>query len=207
MVITETKVNTRPNTSVRFFITPTATRPEIEKVREDIGQFTTVEQNGPNYAKKSNADGSMVYEVTVSDDGLVQTIKVTYSNLEIYSRVDTALSIALDYANKLYSETDDFVPPTGQQYIQTGIDQPFTCTTTYTYTDDTITAYPLFDSFISVLESSSNLESLTNDGTTVTAVHHYLNSEDFTENHWFDYRFVEGLHAGGVTRTIKYELV
>jgi len=205
MPIVETKKYTRPNTSVEFF--NLTDNPTLLASREDMGYTITEVEATATYSKKVNADGSMIVERTISDDGLLQTAKVTFSDLATYSHVDSCISIALDFAYKTYTETDDFVPPTGQQYTQTGIDQPFSCTTTYTYDSNISSTYPLFNSFINVIETSENLVSLTNDGTVVTAVHHYENSEDFTDNHWSDYYYIEGLNAGNVTRTVTYALL
>jgi hypothetical protein len=107
-----------------------------------------------------------------------------------------------------YARDNGITHPSTGQYELTGIDAPFTCTTTYTYNPATVFAdYPLFDNFINVIESSDKLTSFTNTGTQLIAVHTYDNSADFTENHWADYHFVPGLHAAGVTRTIVYAMV
>jgi hypothetical protein len=150
-------------------------------------------------------------EVTYSDDKLVRTQSRTFANLEIYSQVETLYGIDVDAAYKAYYSVNGFgpKPPVGyKQYVQSGIDAPFTCTITYTYNPDTITTdYPQFDGFISMIEIADKLVSLTNTGTQVIAVFQYDNSEDFTETHWKDYPYVDKLAAGGVTRSMVYAMV
>jgi hypothetical protein len=211
MAIVETKKSVRPNPTVEFF--NQTNNAALIQSREDCGYvFTEVESTG-TYLKRTNADGSVVNEFIISNDGLLQTTISTFSNLTAYSLVDTAKGIALDYEYKQYIEGENYgslisAELNGQkQYTQTGIDQPFSCTTTYTYGANISSTYPLFDSFVAVIEYSDKLHSLVNNGSSVVAVHHYLNSEDFTENHWDDYKFIEALHTGGVTRTISYAMI
>jgi hypothetical protein len=207
MAIVETKKTIRPNTSIPFF--NQSTDPALIASKEAAGHvFTEVEQTA-TYLKRTTADGSVTNEFITSDNGLLQTTISTFSDLATYSQVDTAKGIALDHAYQQY--VDDSLIATvlngTNQYTQTGIDQPFTCTTTYAYDSDIDSTYPLFESFIAVVESSDKLISFVNNGSTITAVHQYLNSEDFTETHWDDYKFIGALYTGGVTRTITYALV
>ena len=202
MPIVETKKYTRPNTGVEFF--NLTNNPVLESVKQAVGYTLTEVEQTATYSKRTTADGKMIVERVISDDGLLQTCTVTFSDMATYSHVDSCIGIALDFAYKTYTETDDFVPPPAPQYVQSGINQPFSCTTTYTYDSNIQTTYPLFNSFINVIEASENLVELTNNGSVIVAVHNYQNSEDFNENHWNDYFFIEGLHTGGVTRTIVY---
>jgi hypothetical protein len=208
MAIIETKLVTRPNTSKNFF--NESSDPAFLEVKSQIkdafGPYKpTVTES--NYSKNENVAGTYTHERRISDNGLLQTSTATFNNLSMYSTYDSTFGIALDYAYKLYVEGEDFVPPTGPQYTLTGIDAPFSCTTTYTYNSNTETNYPLFESFITTLEYSDKLVSFTNSGTAITVVHHYQSSEDFTNNHWIDYTYISGLYAGGVTRTIAYAML
>lgn len=191
MIITETKIAVRPDTTVPFFNNTTISN-EVS-VRELYTPFI--------------ADGRLSVSREISSDGLQQTTINTYSSMEVYSQIDTILSIDLDYAYCMYADENNFQLNVGQQYIQTGIDAPFTCTTTYSYGANVYELYPLFDSFINVIESSMALESFINTGTQLIAVHQYSNSADFTHNHWADYSLIKSLYNAKLTRTIKYELV
>jgi hypothetical protein len=208
MPIVEIKSVRRPNTGVEFF--NLTTNPALEQAKAAMGYSITEVENTGTYSKRVNADNSMIVERALSDDGLVQKTTVTFSDLATYSHVDSCLGIALDVAFRTYTEAGNFVPhdpADGPQYVQSGINQAFNCTTVYHYTSRTAELYPLFDSFVSVIEATNKLVSLVNNGSSVTAVHQYLNSEDFTENHWDDFQFITKLHNAGVTRTITYELV
>lgn len=192
MAITEIKVITRPNTTVPFF--GRSAEPASLEIRRLIAPFLL--------------NNTLNWNVAVSDDGLTQTATSVFDSLETYSQIRTLSGIELDYAFRNYVEGADFVPPTSKQYTQSGIDSKFTCTTTYSYNPDTIsTDYPLWDSFIGVIEASDKLINLTNTGTDLIATHQYLNSEDYTENYWLDYRFINGLHDGHVVRTVAFEMV
>ena len=214
MPITETKIEVRPNTSQPFFNEISELPPsEGVPVPEVVQNLLTAMIPLNRYVSTLRNDGTMPQlSVSYSADGLVRTHVRTFANLEIYSQVETLYGIEVDAAYKEYYSRTGFVappPPEGtRQYVQSGIDAPFTCTITYTYDPDTIsTTYPNFDMFVNVLESSDKLISLTNTGTQIIAVFQHDNSEDFTENHWKDYPYVEKLAAAGVTRTIVYAMV
>lgn len=192
MVITEKKLIKRTNTSIPFF--GRSNDPVSLSIRDSIAPYLLNE--------------TLTWEAEQSDDGLTQTLTQTYANLQVYSEVSTIYSIDLDYAFKSYVEGPGFVPPVGRQYTQLGIEVPFTRTTTYNYNPESITSlFPGWEQFIRVLENSNKLISFTNTGSALIAIHQYNNSADYTDNRWLDYRFVEGLHAGHVTRTITHALV
>ena len=167
----------------------------------------TLLDNTDTYQKSTNTSGSHVIERTYSNNLLTQTNKTTFDSMTTWSMADTATSIALDREYFAYVAANGLTHPTTGQYGVTGIDASFTCTTTYNYNDSTSTGYPLFESFIDVIESSDKLTSFTNTGTQLIAVHTYTNAADFNEHHWRDGTFVTALHTGGVTRTIEYSLV
>ena len=219
MAIVETKITQRPNTSVAVSVNlikqliadenpEYATRLQ-QKTTNLFGPQTQLIDNGEH--KKSSFDvngisGAMVFEGNCDETGLIHTRTGTFANLEIFSLHKSAQGIEDDAVYLNYAQRVNIAG--AGQYSLTGIDAPFTCTTTYTYDPATIsTAYPLFESFINVLESSDKLTAFTNTGTQLIAVHTYDDSADYTENHWKDRTFVPSLHAGRVTRTIAYAMV
>jgi hypothetical protein len=200
MAIVETKITIRPNSSVPFFYqTSNPTLLAVKSAILALG-FDTLEN------PISGAPGSVRTERTISDNTLTETS--TFDTLTTWSAVDSIMSIELDYEFVKYSTENEFLPPSSSQYTLTGINKPFTCTTTYTYDPDTVaTDYPQFDDFIVIIELHEKLTNLVNTGTQLIAVHTYSNADDFTENHWKDYNFIEGLHNGGVTRSIAYAML
>lgn len=190
MAIVETKSVTRPNTSVVFFNETNApTRLAVKAATESY-----------------IADGKYTIAKNVSGDGLTQTTVTTYDSLATFSEIDSILGIDLDAAYTVYAQANSLTHGT-PQYSLTGIDAPFTCTTTYIYGANTGSLYPNFESFINVIEASNALISFTNTGTQLIAVHQYDNSADFSANHWQDFTYVSSLNTAGVTRTIEYALV
>lgn len=207
MAIVETKIVSRPNTSIPFF-TQTENPARLDSkaaVAEALSPHTFL-VNTESYQKSTNASGSHVIERMYSDDLLTQTSKITFDSLETFSIVETCIGIALDRAYSVYSQDNGFTHPSTGQYSLTGIDAPFTCTTTYTYSSD-FAASHFFEIFVSCLEVSDKLTSFTNTGTQLIAVHTYTNAGDFTENHWRDFSFIGALYDSGVTRTIAYAMV
>lgn len=202
MPIVETKTSIRPNTSVTFF--RQSDNPLLSQLKTELG-FVLMEQT-PTYIKTGTADGGVINEHTLTNDGLTQHSKSTFSSIENYNRIETAIGINFDDEYRKYTELHGITHPV-DQYAQTGFDAPFSCTTTYSYTTETPTVYLSFEYFINSLEASNKLSSFVNTGTQLIAVHEYLNSGDFTDNHWYDYPFIERLHAGKITRTIEYKLL
>ena len=219
MAIVETKITRRPNTSVAVSVllikqliadeNPEYAARLQQKTTNLFGAQTQLIDNGDH--KKSSFDvngisGAMIFEGNCDETGLVHTRTGTFANLEIFGMNKSSQSIEDEVMYLEYAQREN-ISGTGQ-YSLTGIDAPFTCTTTYTYDPAQIaTGYPLFDSFIAVIESSDKLTSFTNTGTQLIAVHTYNSSTDYTENFWKDRTFITGLHAGGVTRTISYAMV
>lgn len=202
MPIVETKIVNRPDTSVLFF---SDTDNYISlRTKETIG-YEIVEQT-PTYIKYIGTKVKITGERIFTNNGLTQTYITTFDSLEDYSQVDTLIGIDGDVEYLKYVEDHGLTHPENQ-YTQSGIAQPFTCTTTYNYTPETATLYPLFNYFINVIEASEKLISLVNTGSQIVAVHEYQNSEDFTADHWADFAFVKQLYTGNVTRTITYALL
>lgn len=189
MPIVETKIVTRPNTGVLFY-NQNNTNPILVSYRAD--------------ATSKLLAGTYSHHSVISDDGLTQTNTHTFADIETYNYIENLLTVAFDADYYAYAVTNQLGHPSSGQYTQTGITQPFSCTTVYTFNPEDI---DMFETMIDSLETSFCLESFTNTGSVVTAVHHYANSEDFTENHWKDFTYVPYLNAEGVTRSITYALL
>lgn len=191
ITITETKKSTRPNTSVEFFINSSALPANVIASNQSL-----------------RSDGSYTTSANVSEDELTQTLTNTFTSLAAYSTVDTNISLYLDSEYIKYTAEHGFVTiARPDQYTQSGITQPFSCTTTYTFP----TACAEIDTISGWIEgqneTSHKLANLSVVGTTVTAVHNYSNSADFTLTHFSDFHFVTELAAAGAVRTIRYDLL
>jgi hypothetical protein len=200
MPITETKLSYRPDTSKPFW---KETSPaEILAAR---ATFQSLIDNG-----------NVNYVTTLSDNGLIQTVVATFDTLETYSAVETAIGVALDDAYMEYAKNNNMMglgptnPITGRRmyYTQTGIDQPFTCTTVYTIPEDPDSFIEAMGTFI---ENNNNYGKLTNLTVLVNSLsltHTYNNSADFTDYHYDDLSSLhQGWAARNATRTITYALV
>lgn len=194
MVITEIKVVPRASTSTPFYN-------QIVPVPEILA--------GVSVQTRAMVEAGEISSLVsvISEDGLFQTNTRSFYSLEAYSKVDSLFGIQLEHALMEASEGTDGMVTREQQYKQTGIDVPFACTTTYTYPENVLELYPLFNSFVNIVEYSDKLEEFVNTGTQLIATHHYDNSEDFTKNHWYDARYLEGMFTGQMFRTISYALL
>jgi hypothetical protein len=204
MPIVETKISTRPNITIPFY--NATNNALIVALKSATGPEYTVAETTDTYKKTIATSGTHIVERIYSEDQLTETVKKTFNSLADWSHHDTNLSIEIDNSYLEYTTTNGFSQLESNQYTLTGIDAPFTCTTTYNYIQDQVP--PEFDSFIVVIEVASvNLISLVNTGTQLISVCEYANSTDFTTNHWRDFQYIPMLHAGGVTRTIQYALL
>ena len=150
MAIVETKIVSRPNTSIPFF--NQTSNSIITQVRNAYPGPYTVESDTSTYYKQTNGSGSHIVERTYSSDLLTQTNKMTFDSVATWSAVDSATSIALDKEYFAYAESNGLTHPTTSQYSLTGIGAPFSCTTTYTYDANIDDSF--FNIFISSLEVS-----------------------------------------------------
>ena len=204
MAIVETKIVSRPNTSIPFF--NETSNSILTQVKDAYPGTYTVESNTATYYKRINGSGSHIVERTYSTDLLTQTNTMTFDSIATWSAYDSATSIALDKEYFAYAEANGLTHPVGAgQYTLTGIDAPFTCTTTFTYESNINDSF--FNIFVSAIEASDKLTSFTNTGTQLISVHTYHNAADFTQNHWKDAGFISFLHGLGITRTIAYAMV
>jgi hypothetical protein len=188
MQIIDRRQFVRPDTSIPFFNT-TGTTPGGLAYKTVFDQLV--------------ADGKLVRDVVISEDGLTQSVTFTHDSLETLTARYSAFGIGLE---KEFSEYCAEYNVVSSFTIQEGIDVPFTCTTTYTYNENTINLYPQFESFIQSLTVSITLEEFTNTGTQLIAVHRYENSEDYNVTRWRE-TSIPGMVAGGITRTMEFKLV
>lgn len=195
MAIVETKKFIRPNTSVSFYSVNGTETTNLNQVHNAMEALKS--------SNRLSGPGS-----SLSDDQLTLTHAVTYADLDVWSQRDTALSIALDAEYMQYNQ-EHGITSGNPQYTVTGIDSPFTCTTVYTFQAGNTSLLDVISNAASADSepSSSKLTSLTATDTTLTLVHQYNNSDDFTVNHFSDIQGVVELNAAGVTRNITYAAV
>ena len=188
MQIIDTRHFVRPNTSTAFFNEGyTSARLEHKIVYDEL-----------------LAAGKLSREITLSDDGLTQSVVTNYNSLEAYSTRYSSVGIELNKDFFEYCATNNIITTVA---TQAGIDVPFTCTTTYTYNANTSTLFPEFEDFIRNIMRSITLVEFTNTGTQLIAVHRYENSADYNTTCWRDAGAIAGLFNGGVTRTMEFKLV
>lgn len=193
--IVEHRIGHRPNTDTLFFNSKIP--PETgEAIQPTVRAFLAA-------MAPYKASGRFTSTYTFDTTELIKTNIDTFADLEVYNFAKNITTIEFDAAFYAYMVTNNLFNP-ANAYTQTGIDQPFRVTTAYTFNPEDIS---MFETMIDTLETSFGLESFTNTGTVVTAVHHYADSADFTENRWQDFVYTPYLHAEGVTRTVNYELL
>lgn len=193
--IVETKISVRQTVSTPFF--------NQRRAPEKTVFIQPLHAEFADHMAPFLAAGRYSSTFTLSEDQLTKTTINTYNDLECYNASENFIDIEFDAAYYAYAVTNNITSP-ANGYTQTGINQPFSCTTVYTFNPEDIN---MFETMIDTLETSFCLESFVNTGTVVTAVHHYADSADFTENHWKDYTYTPYLHAEGVTRTINFALL
>jgi hypothetical protein len=208
MAIVEIKKSIRPNTSVEVFNRSTdPVRISQKQATKDLLGDEVVLIDTGSHKKFSYANGAVISEGQYESDGLTFVYTTTHSTLEVYSQLETLKSIALDYAYKQYVTANGITHPATGQYTQTGINAPFSCTTTYNFPTGTLESDSMMLGFARFLQNSNKLESFTNTATQIVAVHHYIDSADFTEYHFRDFQHISFLHDAGATRTISYAML
>jgi hypothetical protein len=206
MAIIEIKKSTRPNTSVEVFNrSNNSTRIAFLEAARGLYGTETVVIDTSTHRKISYANG-VISEGQYLDDGLTFVHTATFPTVEVYSQLDTLKGVMLDYEYKQYSTTNGITHPE-EQYIQSGIDAPFSCTTTYNFPAGTLESDSMMLGFARFLQNSNKLESFINTSTQIVAVHHYLDSADFTEYHFKDFTYVGFLYDAEATRTISYAML
>lgn len=150
------------------------------------------------------AGTGIINEPAVVDNTL--TITITCDSLESLSVEDTAGG--LQYNNVV----TDYLVANGIEfdgYTQTGIDSPFTMTTVYTAPSAGIDYFTTFQNILT--NKNTKMTSLSATDTTITTVHTFDNSADFTEHYqvagFVDHPHVKDLFTNGFTRTVTYAAV
>ena len=212
MAIVETRTLSRPNTSVELFnrTSDPAVLTNKAKFEETFGpEEVLIETTNDvsQHRKTSTGGGKMIVEGCCDSTGLIFTRKQIYRDIDIYSQAMDLATIAMQVKIREYNQANG-ITATGTIFELTGIESSFKYTTTYNYNPDTVTtSYPLFDSFVNVIEASDNLHGFTNTGTKLIAEHVYANSADFVENHWKDQVFAQALHTAGITRNVNVAMI
>ena len=184
--VTETKVFTRTSTNVGW---------PISIGTAAMNTFSTKKQ-------AYLTAGNVTQTENLSGDGLTNTFVYVYNNLTTYSNFDTELNVALDSDFVTYADSSSI----NCVQTQSGISQPFTCTNTYTFPT---AGAPVHDALSTELSNNTNgkLSNLVVTSTSITSIHTYNDSADFSSNYWKDLPFTKDLHTAGATRTITYALV
>lgn len=178
-------------------------------IRSDSSKPFITEANPPERqaylaAYGDRAGTGIINEPVVVDNTL--TITITCDSLESLSVEDNAGSIQYNKAVVDYLEANgmDF-----ESYTQTGIDSPFTMTTVYTAPSAGIEYFTTFQNILT--NNNTKMTSVSVTDTTITTVHTFDNSADFTEHYqvagFVDQPHVENLLTNGFTRTVTYATV
>jgi len=189
MAITQTFVFTRPNTTVDFHY-----------------RANTPEMTAASAVKQQYIDsGKMTTTTTVSDDELTLTLVSTSPDLEALGIRDTLVSLAIDAEFNNYITTHEHVVTS---YTLTGIDAPFTCTTTYTFPTAGLDVHDILLTNISndPRAAAKILGNPIISDTSMSVTHKYDNAADYTANFFTEFHLANELHAAGVTRTITYAM-
>lgn len=207
-MITKTTRSTRPNTSVPFF-NEALTDGTVPGYADAVAAFKALFESG----KATNMN-------TVSEDGLTQTREYTFVDLATLSQLETLNGIAIQNDFNTYRKvrgfkTYDYTNPTEQalSLSYTGIDQPFTVTTTYVFPEvppeeyDATQIQAVFANSIESYEHYGRKVDILLSDSTVTVIHQYANSADQTANPYLDMFYVPQLAEKNVVRSIEYALV
>ena len=195
MPITEIKRYTRPDTSTPFFSDVAGSLPGYTASRDAVASYVT--------------NGSVTINRAVSEDQLTQTNTITYQDLATFSAVDTLFSLHMDSEFVDHLNSHGIVTSLASSYSQTGINQAFTCTVTYSFVSGAtiVSTGQLVNEYLPSVISSSKLTGIDVHDTSVAATFQFNNSADFATNIWNDLVQVSALHTAGVTRSLVYSLV
>lgn len=201
MPIIETRISRRPNTSVLFFNDSPNAVITYNLIKADL--FDT---------------GKVSKAKTYSDDELTETLVHTFVDL---AAIDEFYNLTQTLTNG--AELATYFSTTGIEflgYTQTGIDQPFTVTSEYTFTsvEDVFAEVNLVNAqfpsagmdiqaVIEVLSLGSTLTSLTVEGTKVIAVHTYQDSTEYSTYKYNDNSMAADLIGKNATKSMAFALV
>jgi len=194
MPIVEIRTHKRPNSGTSYW--SESKLPELSAATAAIQSYIT--------------DGKLTLSRVNSDDELTVTQTLTYDSLETYSAVDTIFGIALNAEFVNYASANGITGISNESgaYQQTGIDQPFTCTTTFTFSPTaTMSSGQLVSEFLVATIPGIRLTNMEINPTSIVATFQFENSADYSTNAWLDVTYCVDLHAAGVTRSYSYSLV
>jgi len=196
-IITETRITKRLDVSVPFF-GDTEARAILDP------NIITV--NSP-------------YHTILSEDRLTQTIVREFDGLDEYNRVVSSRgrNVQINAAFITYNKTHGIYHG---GYTLTGIDVPFTVTTTYTFPSDAEFADAVAEQVAQLAEnirtgeyvgyrtqSATKLINLVVNTESIVATHQYNNSADYSATRWEDFLKTSDLTTVSCTRTIQFALV
>jgi hypothetical protein len=196
-IITETRITKRLDVSVPFF-----------------GDTEACAILDPNIIAVNSP-----YHTILSEDRLTQTITREFDGLDQYNRVllRRSRSVQLDVAFLTYNKTHGIYHG---GYTLTGIDVPFTVTTTYTFLSDAEFADAVAEQVAQLAEnirtgeyvgcrtqSATKLINLVVNTESIVATHQYNNSADYSATRWEDFLKTSDLTTVSCTRTIQFALV
>lgn len=147
------------------------------------------------------AGTGIINEPVIVDNTL--TITITCDSLESLSVEDNAGSVAYCNVIHQYSQNNSI---TMESFTQTGNDSPFTMTTVYTAPSAGIEYFTTFQNLLTMRNEKMTSMNVTD--TTITTVHSFENSADFTKTYniagYVDLPCVADLLANGITRHVTY---
>ena len=193
-IITETRITKRLDVSVPFF--------------GDTEERATLD---PNFITVGSP-----YHTILSEDRLTQTIVREFDWLDQYNRVVSSCgrNVQLNAAFMTYNKTHGIYHG---GYTLTGIDVPFTATTTYTFPSDAEFAAEKMALLAENIrtgeyvgyrtQSATKLINLVVNTESIVATHQYNNSADYSATRWEDFLRTPDLATVSCTRTIQFALV
>jgi hypothetical protein len=158
-------------------------------------------------ALKQQHPDKIVTTTSISGNGLELTVISTTPDLDALTFRDTSLTtISLD--NEIVSYFTEH-NHSASSYTITGIDAPFTCTTTYTFPTAGLDVHDILLTTISndPRASAKILGNPIMSDTSISVTHKYDNAANFSANCFTEFGMVNKLHSEGVTRTITYAMV
>lgn len=184
MTITFTQVWNRPSTDVPFH---NETDLPAAQVIRDV-EAAHADCISPSYTRSENGLQVTKTQVHTSMD----TLNITRP---LYK------TVALDY------EFLNFTANTGQTqngYTVSGIPDPFTVTTVYTFPAGTDVQF-LEDALANPGSMTLQQGAIQKTDTTLTVVHRYANDTEWNRKRWIDFRMTATFHDLGITRNETWE--
>lgn len=191
-MITETRINSRKDTSVPFFLE--TDHQVCTEFKAGIAPFI--------------ANGSVTRSDTWSSDNLTVTRVKTFDSIDTFVAIENLCTIANDVAWQTYlaEHGSNFVTVT-PAYIVTGIDSPFDYIVTYSFASGAtlLDGQKVVDA-VPAAYISRNGTHITNVAVTDTSIeitHHYVDCADFSAHFPNDLGHVTTWISAGLTRSNK----